>query len=103
MDVWFTGFLALVNLILGALGGYVSLRTPVRENHWKYFAAFVALGITGVVLTVALAIVNDRGMDGIKASLDGAQRELRDLKKPKRAHFAIVKPLIADNDSKIAK
>jgi len=98
LEVWLTGFLALVNLALGALGGYVSLRPPEKQSHWKYFAAFVGLGLVGVALTIALAVFNGQDIDNIKGKLDSAQKELQDIQKPKRAHFAIVKPFFTDNN-----
>ncbi len=98
MDIWITGALAFVNLALGALGGYVSLRPPDKEEHWKWFGAFVFLGLLGVVLTVVLAVMNGRDMEGIKSTLVKTQEQLADLKKPKRAHFRIARELFSDNN-----
>jgi hypothetical protein len=52
-------FLAMVTgavqLLLGAMGIYVSLRPPDKRRHWYWFCAFLIIGGAGVWLTYTLA------------------------------------------------
>jgi hypothetical protein len=40
----------LVQVALGILGAYVSLRPPSKERHGRFVIAFIALGLAGVAL-----------------------------------------------------
>jgi hypothetical protein len=55
VDTLLTGVLALAQLVLAAMGGYVSIRTPAKEHHTWWIIAFAFVGTCGVVLTIVLA------------------------------------------------
>jgi hypothetical protein len=50
MDALLTVISTFTQLILGAMGIYVSLRPP-KGHHWRWIGAFIVVGLLGVVLT----------------------------------------------------
>jgi hypothetical protein len=59
MGTWLTVIIGVVQLVLGAMGVYVSLRPPRKEHHWYWIAAFIIVGLLGVGLTGWLAKAGD--------------------------------------------
>jgi len=60
VDIWLAVVIGITQLLLGGMGVYVSLRPPKAEHHWYWLGGFVAVGLTGVVLTGWLASVGSR-------------------------------------------
>jgi hypothetical protein len=54
-DAVLATLLGVVQLLLGIMGVYVSLRPPDKKRHWYWILAFVIVGGSGVWLTYALA------------------------------------------------
>lgn len=50
MDLLLAIILGLLQLLLGGLGVYVSLRPPKRERHWWWIGSFFAIGVLGAGL-----------------------------------------------------
>lgn len=55
MDVVLTATLAFTQLVLGGMGVWVSLKPPDKKYHLYWIGGFVAIGLTGVLLTAWLA------------------------------------------------
>ncbi len=59
MTTWLTITVGIVQVALGCMGVYVSLRPPKKNRHWYWFAGFVAIGVVGVGFTVWLERESD--------------------------------------------
>lgn len=51
MDATLTAIVGILQILLGAMGVFVSLRTPKKEHHWYWIGGFVGVGLIGVGLT----------------------------------------------------
>ncbi len=51
MDAVLTAIVGFTQLVLGAMGVYVSLRPPQPKHHWYWIAGFMVVGLLGVGLT----------------------------------------------------
>jgi hypothetical protein len=69
MDITITVLQALVQLILGGLGVYVSMKPPSAEKHRILIAVFVILGLSGVGLTIAQQVRNSRTQQDLMQQL----------------------------------
>ncbi len=59
MSIWLTGMVGILQLVLGGMGVWVSLRPPKKETHWYWMAGFTVIGLLGVGLTAWLAKAGD--------------------------------------------
>src|SRR5260370_11028999 len=55
MDACFTAIVGFMELVLGGMGVYVSLKPPKQEHHWYWIGAFMGVGLLGVALNGWLA------------------------------------------------
>src|SRR6266849_7556374 len=55
MDAFLTAFGVFIQLLLGGMGVYVSLKPPKQEHHWYWIGAFMGVGLLGIALTGWLA------------------------------------------------
>jgi hypothetical protein len=60
VDIALTVVICFVQLVLGAMGVYVSLRPPKPEQHRLWIGSFILVGLAGIALTGYLA---KRGSD----------------------------------------
>jgi hypothetical protein len=73
VDSLLVGALAFLQLVLGVMGIYVALRPPRESRHLRWILAFVAVGVTGVVLTVVLAFRSDSAQKLLNTQITGMQ------------------------------
>ena len=69
MDIFIAILLGLVQLLLGGLGVYVSMKPVPKETHGRYIAGFMVLGMLGLVCTLIQQVRNSRAQDSLKAQL----------------------------------
>ncbi len=55
MDAFLTAIVGFLQLVLGGMGVYVSLRPPKQERHSSWIGGFMGVGLLGVALTGLLA------------------------------------------------
>jgi hypothetical protein len=86
MDTTLSVLILLVQLALGTLGVYVSMRPPSTEKHWKFIGAFCFLGVLGIVLTIAQGVRNSRAQERLTQELAAIKRN---TEQPPRLTFNV--------------
>jgi hypothetical protein len=72
MTTWLTIIVGVLQVVLGGMGVYVSLRPPKKERHWYWIAGFVVIGLAGVGCTAWLANESEKAQNaGIEAVTGG--------------------------------
>lgn len=73
MDALLTAIAALIQLILGGMGIYVSLRPPKNPQRHRYWiGAFLVVGVLGIVLTGWLAQRSSNAQDKATSKISEA-------------------------------
>jgi vacuolar-type H+-ATPase subunit E/Vma4 len=75
MAIGLTVIIGILQLLLGGLGVYVSLRTPKKEHHWKWMSCFTVVGLFGIVLTGWLASEEGQAQQRANEEIHKAQIE----------------------------
>lgn len=75
MDVFLTGVLAVLQLVLGGMGVYVALKPPKSEHHIRWIASFITVGLIGVWLTVWITHRADSAQQRLNSEITGMRVE----------------------------
>ena len=73
MDALLTMLIGFIQLVLGGMGVFVSLKPPQRKYHWYWIAAFLIVGLLGVGLTFNLARRASNAQEKANADIHKAQ------------------------------
>ena len=75
MDITLAVVIGITQLLLGAMGVYVSLRPPDKRYHAYWLTGFIAVGLAGVVLTACLTKRGSDAQEKMEQELQGSRIE----------------------------
>jgi hypothetical protein len=71
VDLTLTVILGVLQLVLGTMGVYVSIRPPVKEKHRSWIVAFLVIGLLGAALTAWIAHRADLAQNRLQEEING--------------------------------